>query len=121
MNKILIIEDEETISSMYEASMTKAGFEVILASDGEAGIKMAVKNHPDLILLDVMIPKIDGFAVLERLKSDSVTKKIPVVMLTNLGQSEDKEKGKKLGAVDYWVKADFTPAQVNKKITKLFS
>ncbi len=121
MSKILIIEDEETISSMYKASMSKAGFEVVLASDGEEGLKKASESNPNLILLDIMMPKIDGFAVLEKLKADDKTKNIKVVMLTNLGQSEDKEKGKKLGAVDYWVKADFTPAQVNEKINKLLS
>jgi len=116
MSKILIVEDEETISSMYEASMGKAGFKVVLAKDGEEGLKAATESKPNLILLDIMMPKMDGFAVLEKLKSDDNTKNIPVVMLTNLGQSEDKEKGKKLGAVDYWVKADFTPSQVNEKI-----
>ena len=119
MNKILIVEDEETISSMYKASMSKAGFEVVLANDGKEGLKIATESKPNLILLDIMMPKMDGFAVLEKLKSDDSTKNIPVVMLTNLGQSEDKEKGRKLGAVDYWVKADFTPAQVNEKIHEL--
>ncbi len=104
---------------MYKASMEKAGFKVFLANDGEEGLELALKNKPDLILLDIMMPKMDGFSVLEKLKADEKTKKITVAMLTNLGQEEDREKGEKLGAADYWVKADFTPAQINDKVNKL--
>ncbi|MFA5318328.1 MAG: response regulator [Patescibacteria group bacterium] len=116
MKKILIIEDEDTISGMYKASMEKAGYSVVLATNGEKGLEMAKTEKPDLILLDIMMPKMDGFTVLEKVKSNDNIKDVPVVMLTNLGQEDDREKGRKLGADDYWVKADFTPAQVNEKI-----
>ncbi len=118
MKKILIIEDDTAISKMYQTSLKNDGYEVVAADDGDAGLEMAKKEKPDLILLDIILPKMDGFAVLEGLKKESGIKNIPVIMLTNLGQEEDKERGKKLGAKDYIVKADFTPMQVSEKIKK---
>jgi len=116
--KILIIEDDSTISNMYKTGLTNYGYEVTLAQDGEEGLKLVKTEKPDVILLDVIMPKLDGFAVLTQLQANVATKKIPVLMLTNLGQVEDKRRGKKLGAVDYVVKADFTPMQVSEKIKK---
>ena len=114
---ILIVEDEETISSMYKVKLEESEkFKVLIAIDGALGLEMAKKGKPDIIVLDVILPQLDGFSVLEELKKSGSTKKIPVVMLTNLGTDEDKSKGKKLGAVDYLVKADLTPAQVEEKI-----
>lgn len=114
--KILIIEDDATISSMYKSSLEKDGYTVVVAPEGERGWQLAGSQLPNLILLDIILPKLDGFSVLDKLRQDPKTKGIPVIMLTNLGQDEDKARGKKLGAVDYWVKADFTPAQVSEKI-----
>ena len=115
--RILIVEDEETISSMYKVKLEESEkFKVLIAIDGALGLEMAKKGKPDIIVLDVILPQLDGFSVLEELKKSGSTKKIPVVMLTNLGTDEDKSKGKKLGAVDYLVKADLTPAQVEEKI-----
>ncbi|PIR92332.1 response regulator [Candidatus Falkowbacteria bacterium CG10_big_fil_rev_8_21_14_0_10_44_15] len=114
--KILIIEDDATISSMYQSSLEKDGYTVIIAADGERGWQLASTQLPNLILLDIILPKLDGFSVLDKLQHDPKTKNIPVIMLTNLGQDEDKERGKKLHAADYWVKADFTPTQVSDKI-----
>lgn len=116
--KIMIIEDDTTISNMYKTGLTNYGYEVSVAQNGEEGLKMVKQAKPNIILLDVIMPKIDGFAVLTQLKADKDTKKIPVLMLTNLGQTEDKQRGKKLGAIDYIVKADFTPMQVSEKIKK---
>jgi len=120
-NKILIIEDDQTIANMYKASLKQVDYEVAVAADGEEGLTSAVSGRPNLILLDIMLPRMDGFAVLEKIKSDDKIKDIPVIMLTNLGQDEDKERGKRLGAADYWVKADLTPAQINDKIKKYLS
>ena len=116
--EILIIEDDTTISNMYHTSLTNDGYVVTLAEDGEKGLELAKKDKPDVILLDIIMPRMDGFAVLEHLKGDAETKDIPVLMLTNLGQGDDKERGKKLGASDYIVKADLTPLQVSEKIKK---
>ena len=114
---ILIVEDEETISSMYKVKLEESGrLKVLIAIDGAMGLEMAKKEKPDIIVLDIILPQLDGFSVLEELKKSGSTKKIPVVMLTNLGTDEDKEKGKKLGAIDYLVKAELTPVQVEEKI-----
>lgn len=116
--KILIVEDDTMISSMYKTKFQAEGFEVLIADDGAAGLETAKKDKPDLVMLDVILPQLDGFSVLEELKKDKTTKNIPVIMLTNLGTSEDKAKGEKLGAVDYFVKASLTPAQISEKIKK---
>ena len=113
---ILLAEDDELISQMYTTKLTHDGFKVVVAKDGEESIDQAEKGGIDLILLDIIMPKVDGFVVLEKLKKDEKTKNIPVVMLTNLGQDEDIEKGKALGAYDYLIKANLTPQQVSDKI-----
>jgi len=114
--KILLVEDDETIGLMYKTKLENDGYEVITAENGADGLKLAKENKPGIIMLDVILPQIDGFTVLEELKKDAATKDIPVIMLTNLGTDEDKQKGDKLGAVDYLVKANLTPAQVEEKI-----
>jgi len=114
--KILIVEDDQTIGNMYKTGLTNYGYDVVLADDGEKGVSLAKSEKPDIILLDIIMPRVDGFAALSSLKEDPKTKHIPVLMLTNLGQDEDKERGKELGAIDYIVKADLTPMQVSEKI-----
>ncbi|PIV46994.1 response regulator [bacterium (Candidatus Gribaldobacteria) CG02_land_8_20_14_3_00_41_15] len=114
--KILVIEDDNMISSMYKTKFEAEGFAVFIADDGAKGLELAKQEKPDIIMLDVILPRLDGFSVLEELKKDSATKDIPVIMLTNLGTEEDKVKGEKLGAADYLVKASLTPGQVSQKI-----
>lgn len=114
--KILVVEDDAMISSMYKTKFESDGFDVLTADNGAVGLEIAKKEKPDLIMLDVILPQLDGFSVLEEIKKDETTKNIPVVMLTNLGTDEDKEKGQKLGAVDYLVKASLTPGQISEKI-----
>ncbi len=117
--KILIIDDDDILCSMYKTKMENDGFKVFTANNGTDGLKLAREEKPDLILLDVIMPQIDGFAVLEDLKKDDKTKDISVIMLTNLGTDEDKEKGEKMGAIDYFVKADLTPTQISAKIKRM--
>ena len=117
--KILIVEDDKMISNMYETKLKQEGFDVILAENGATGLDLAIKEEPDIILLDVIMPQMDGFMVLQEIRSNPGTKDKPVVMLTNLGTSEDQEKGKQLGASDYWVKASMTPAQISEKVKEL--
>jgi DNA-binding response OmpR family regulator len=114
--RILIVEDDAIINSMYKTKLELDGFEALSASNGSIGLELAKKEKIDLILLDVIMPQIDGFTVLTELKKDAKTKNIPVVMLTNLSTEEDKVKGEKLGAVDYVVKSGLTPAQVSEKV-----
>lgn len=119
--KILLIEDDAFLSGMYETKLTLENFEVVTAEDGEKGVKTAKEVLPELILLDIILPKMDGFTVLKLLKENEETKKIPVILLTNLGQKEDVEKGIALGAKDYLVKAHFMPSEVVNKIRDALS
>ncbi len=117
---LLLVEDDEMISSMYKTKFEQSGFKVITAATGAEGLEQAQKTKPDIILLDIIMPQLDGFAVLKELKFSPKTKKIPVILLTNLGTAEDQEKGKKLGAADYLVKANLTPSQVCEKVLSYF-
>ncbi|MFH1598479.1 MAG: response regulator [Patescibacteria group bacterium] len=114
--KILLIEDEKMLAEMYRTKFAKEGYKIDLAFDGDEGIRAAKAEKPDIILLDIILPKLDGFLVLKELKDDPVTKNIPVVLLSNLGQDEDIKKGKSLGANDYFVKANHTPAEIVDKV-----
>ena len=117
--KILIVDDDAFLSGIYATKLDLEGFQVVTAHDGEEGIKMALKELPDLILLDVLMPKLDGFEALKRIKAEPTIKDIPVIMLTNLGQKEDIEKGIEDGAVYYLIKAHFVPAEAVAKIKKV--
>jgi DNA-binding response OmpR family regulator len=117
--KILIVEDDEAIGAMYKGKFEADGYMVFGAVNGVEGLEIARKEKPDMIFLDVILPQMDGFAVLAELKKDAKTKNIPVIMLTNLGTDEDKNKGEKMGAADYIVKANMTPAEISEKIKKI--
>lgn len=114
--KILLIEDDPTLIEMYNLKFQESGYKVSNSTSGVDGLELAKKVKPDIILLDVILPGMDGFAILKTLKSDSVTKNIPVLLLSNLGQESDVKKGKDLGAYDYLVKANFTPSEVVEKV-----
>ncbi len=116
--KLLLIEDDKMISSMYKTRLEQEKITVLQAEDGNQGINLAINEKPDLIILDIILPQIDGFSVLQQLRSNESTKNIPIIILSNLGTDEDKEKGKKLGANDYLVKANLTPSEVGEKIKK---
>ena len=116
---ILIVEDDVFLADLYKTKFTLDGFEVYMAYDGEKGWELAQKKSPDIILLDLVLPKMGGFSVLENLKADSKLKDIPVILLTNLSQKADVEKGLQMGAVDYLIKAHFMPSEVVTKVKKL--
>lgn len=117
--RIVLVEDDEFLSSMYETKLTKTGYESHIAHDGQEGWDLILAEKPDLVLLDILLPKMSGFEVLEKMKADPELKKIPVILLTNLSQRNDVEKGLELGANDYLIKAHFTPNEVVMKIQKL--
>jgi DNA-binding response OmpR family regulator len=117
--KILLVEDDPFLLSMYTVKFELENFSVISAEDGEKGLNLAKKEKPSIILLDIMLPKKDGFEVLEELKKDDNTKSIPVILLTNLSQKTEVSKGLSLGADDYLIKAHFMPSEVVDKIKKL--
>lgn len=123
MKKILLVEDEPFLQGMYQTKLKLENFDVMAASDGEEALKVFKDNNFDLILLDIMMPKLNGFEVLKAIRKDANSTKaaVPVIMLTNLGQKSDIEQGLLLGANDYIVKANFTPAEVVEKINKLIS
>lgn len=108
------------LSTMYATKFAKEGYDLVQAFDGEEGLAKAKTEHPAVILLDIIMPKLDGFAVLKALKDDPNLKPVPVILLTNLGQDEDIKKGKELGAADYFIKANHTPAEVVDKVKTVF-
>lgn len=117
---ILLVEDDSFISGMYYTKLAGLGYEVKIAEDGEAAWQQLQADPlPDLVLLDVVLPKKDGFEILEGLRAADRTKTLPVILLTNLGQKPDVERGLKLGANDYIIKAHYTPTEVVEKITKV--
>ena len=113
---ILLAEDDQLLREMYTLKLQNEGYAVVAAEDGEVCMTALAKQKPALVLLDVIMPKRDGFSVLEAMKKDATLKNIPVILLTNLGQEHDIERGKKLGANDYLVKANLTPGQVVDKV-----
>ena len=114
--KVLVVEDDMFLAKILSTKLEKEGFSVVLAFDGEEALNKLKKEIPDLILLDLILPKKNGFEVLEEIKLDDKLNKIPVIILSNLGQQSDVVKGKELGAVDYLIKANFSLDEVISKI-----
>jgi len=118
MKKILFIEDESALQKTFRDVLEKEGYQMISALDGESGLRLAKSQKPDLILLDLILPKKDGFEVLKELKKDESTKEIPVIVLTNLEDIESVERAIELGATTYLVKAQYTLTEVIQKVKK---
>lgn len=114
--KILVVEDEATLQKALNDVLASEGYDVVSALDGEKGLQMAKEEKPDLVLLDIILPKLDGFEVLKGLKADESTDQIPVIILTNLSDLDNIQKSLDLGATTYLVKADFHLEDVLKKI-----
>lgn len=114
--KILIVEDDKFLRELIAKKLTKENYDTVEAVDGEEGVKKVKEEKPDLILLDLILPGIDGFEVLSRIKEDPALAQIPVIILSNLGQREDIDRGLGLGANDYLIKAHFTPGEIIEKI-----
>ncbi|MDP3900530.1 MAG: response regulator [bacterium] len=119
--KILLVEDDTFLLNMYADKFRSEGFEVVIAENGVEAIQMANAEVPDIILLDIMLPKKNGFEVLAELKNNKITKAIPVILLTNLSQRDEVKKGMELGAVDFLIKAHFMPNEVVEKVKKLIN
>lgn len=118
---VLIVEDDSFLANIYKTKFEMEGFKVSVSENGETGLADVKKKKPAIVLLDILLPKLDGFAVLMKLKEDAETKNIPVILLTNLGQKDDVQKGLDLGAVDYLIKAHFKPSEVVEKVKKVLS
>jgi DNA-binding response OmpR family regulator len=121
MTKIIIVEDEPMISEIYQKKFSESGFEVLAVDSGDQVLALAKKEKIDVVLLDLIIPKMNGFEVLENLKSGKYDPNIKVIIFSNLSQKEDREKAQKLGADGFISKADYTPSALVKEVHRLFN
>src|SRR5882724_6042758 len=119
MAKVLIVEDDPLMSRMYQKIFKFEGYEVESAGDGEEGLVKIKAGSPTIILLDIMMPKMNGLQVLEKLKADPATKAIPVIMLTNLAGQQDADKALSMGAIKYIVKSEYEPKQVTNMVKEI--
>lgn len=114
--KILIVEDDKFLRDVIAKKLVKEGYVIIEAMNGEEGLLKIKEDKPDLILLDLILPGMNGFEFLELIKKNQESSQIPVVILSNLGQRDEMKRGFELGAIDYLVKAHFSPSEVVKKV-----
>jgi two-component system alkaline phosphatase synthesis response regulator PhoP len=119
--KILVVDDEDSVREIYRHEFLNNGYTVVVAADGEEGLLKAGEESPDMMLLDIMLPKMSGIEVLRALKENQLTKKIPVLLLTNLGEETIIKEGFELGADGYLLKVSYTPAQVVEEVKKFFT
>ena len=114
--KVLIIEDEELIYSLLQKKLSGEGYEVDVAVDGEEGLRKIREGKPDLILLDIVMPKKNGFEVMQETKENEGFEKIPIIIISNSGQPVELDKAKKYGAIDWLIKTEFDPQEVVEKV-----
>ena len=110
--QVLFVEDDPSVAQMYRLKLELDGYQVHVATDGEEALRLAVENPPDIIFLDIRLPKMDGLAVLEKLRENEGTRQVPVVILSNYSERELVERGLKLGALEYLIKSQTTPAKL---------
>ncbi|HVB78030.1 MAG TPA: response regulator [Candidatus Nitrosotalea sp.] len=113
---LLLIEDDAAVAEMYRMTLEQDGYTVRVASDGPSGLALAEQTAPDLIFLDVRLPGMDGFSVLERMRLSASTRFTPVVILSAYGESELRERGVRLGALEYVIKSQTTPGQISGRV-----
>lgn len=118
MKKVLIVEDEELIGNLLQKKMRQEGYYASVAIDGEAALKQIRQEKPDIVLLDIVLPRLNGFEVLSELKKDEELRKIPVIIISNSGQPAEIEKAKELGVRDWLVKTEFDPREVLEKVQR---
>jgi len=116
--KILLIEDEEIMIDLLRKKLVAEGYKVLVARNGEEGLELMKESLPDLVLLDIIMPKKDGFEVMEEKKKDKNLKKIPLIIISNSGQAIELDRAKALGARDWLVKTEFDPKEVLEKVKK---
>ena len=119
MKSILLIEDDPFLIDIYTTKLKESGFGVAVATDGEQAIIKVKELKPDLVILDIVLPEVDGWEILRKIKSELKLEDLKVIILSNLGQKEEVEKGINLGAVKYLIKAHYTPSQVVEEIKKV--
>jgi DNA-binding response OmpR family regulator len=116
--KILIVEDEEVLIELLKRKLTQEGYQVLIARDGEEGLKVARKITPDLILLNLLLPKRSGFEIMEEMAKEEKLRGIPVIVISNSGKREELERAKNLGAKDWLIKIEFDPKKTIEKVKK---
>lgn len=114
--RVLLVEDDQEFAEMYRLKLEADGYEVRIAADGEEGLVMAVDDPPDLIFLDIRMPRLGGLEMLERLRAEPTTESLPVVILSNYGEDELRKRGFDLGALEWLIKANVTPGEVSNRI-----
>jgi DNA-binding response OmpR family regulator len=117
--KILLVEDDPFLIDIYKTKFKKAGFQVEVAESGDQVFPVLKEIKPDLLVLDIVLPHLDGWEIMERIKSDKDLKNLKVIILSNLGQKNEVEKGLKMGAVKYLIKAHYTPTEIVEEIKKI--
>jgi CheY-like chemotaxis protein len=118
MKKILLIEDEELMIGLLQKKLIKEGYDITIARDGEEGLKKAREVMPDLILMDIIMPKMGGLEAMEQIQKDDELRKIPIIVISNSGQPVEIDKAQRLGARDWLIKTDFDPQELVEKIKK---
>ena len=119
MNTILIIEDDPLISRLYQQAFQFDGYNVVLSHNGQDGLEKVRSIKPTLVLLDIMLPKMNGFEILEKIKNDQATNKIPVIMLTNITDEREAQRALILGAVKYIMKSSYKPKQITEMVKQI--
>ncbi|MCK4454369.1 response regulator [Candidatus Parcubacteria bacterium] len=119
MNTILLVEDDPSLIDIYTTKLKQDGFSVRVAKNGQEAFELLKKEVPDLLVLDIVLPQVDGWDVLSKIKENKKWEKIPIVILSNLGQKAEVEKGLKLGAEEYLIKAHYTPSEIVEEIKKI--
>lgn len=119
--KILVVEDDMVLQNALKEFLSAEGFEILVASDGEEGSAKALGEKPDLILLDIILPKKDGYGVIKDVRADESLKNVPIVLLTNLGSLNDVEKALEMGATTYLVKADYKLEEIATKVKNILA
>jgi DNA-binding response OmpR family regulator len=118
MKRVLLIEDEQILLELLDRKLRSQGYETFLANDGEKGLQLARQIVPDIIILDIVMPKMDGFTVMAEIQKDKNLKEIPIIIVSNSGQSVELSKARQLGARDWLIKTEFDPQEVIEKIKK---
>ncbi|MBD3208043.1 MAG: response regulator [Candidatus Nealsonbacteria bacterium] len=116
--KVLLVEDEKIMINLLEKKLSQEGYDVSVATNGEDGLKQVKEMKPDVVLLDIIMPKMGGFEVMEKMNDDSELAKIPVIIISNSGQPVELGKAKELGAKDWLIKTEFDPQEVIRKVKK---
>jgi len=114
--RVLFVEDDPTVAQMYRLKLELDGYQVIMAKDGEEGLRLAREVDPDIVFLDIRLPKVDGFSVLEGLRATDRTRNVPVVILSNYGEQDLVDRGLRLGALEYLIKSQTTPAHLSRGV-----